>query len=650
MSVRSDTHWKGQERITAHWLSISHELMTDIWCQGDGLPTGDFGSSTSLARIYGTWLLRPLRPHLWDLVIRNRGPGGKGSSLQDATWCRLRLLQHFCRLSLRHRENAIAATTPPQFQVGFAHRWVFCVCFVIDSLIQFNCSRSKEIRNCWKNEETQASLPWLWVISALNQWNHCNLWFHHPCPTVRHCLQELGRGGAFALQSSLYRGASLPLLCLLLKQPVEFAAFECSSGSYYGGLLAGLMGALISCPFNMAKIWVQCKPAGSRQGGQNNHGFHVPGYAGVVCQSFLKHLEEIQVYSIHFTCIASKYDMNLLNQCSIWNNHKQPSNNQPNPYLILSLVVHLELFPTYIHQPPTNSSGEPAGEPVLQLLRTFAGRSPDQATKATLPAMRQAIKASIAFQIPYTTSFLGTYGHLEFFFLPFFCFFWFGTFLNSTDPEVICIFICQFVGVLYCFSVLHCGISCSEPVLKKNAWASLSLLHNSSKFHNFRNSSPMILIFMANQPTPNVSFPANKASHNVFIWFFYLSDIVFSNKLRHLAWDDAWKPLTHSHCHGGRFGCVVYLGRGLAVGRASDACAGRFWGEGPESGGWTHWILRDRRLEGFTNKSFKRSPSFKEAGILRMIVWHELFFKGNLAQQMSFFSKVTLPNKWTKWI
>jgi len=162
----------------------------------------------------------------------------------------------------------------------------------------------------------------------------CNIFVGYPFDTVktrlqlqlhpssRHCLQELGRGGAFALQSSLYRGASLPLLCLLLKQPVEFAAFECSSGSYYGGLLAGLMGALISCPFNMAKIWVQCKPAGSRQ-------------------------------------------------------------------------------------------GEPAGEPVLQLLRTFAGRSPDQATKATLPAMRQAIKASIAFQIPYTTSFLGTYGTLR---------------------------------------------------------------------------------------------------------------------------------------------------------------------------------------------------------------------------------------------
>ena len=40
-----------------------------------------------------------------------------------------------------------------------------------------------------------------------------------------------------------------------------------------------------------------------------------------------------------------------------------------------------------------------------------------------------------------------------------------------------------------------------------------------------------------------------------------------------------------------------------------------FVGEGPESGGWTHWILRDRRLEGFANKSFKRIPGF-----LRVIV------------------------------
>lgn len=256
--------------------------MTDICCrERNFLATGDFGSSSSLARIYGTWLLRPLRPHLWDLVLRNRGPGGKGSSLQDATWCRLRLLQHFCRLSLRHRENAIAVTTPPQFQVGFG-RWqkslvvVFAFFFffrgIVDSLIEFliavDLKKWKVPGRMKKRKLLYHGFDWSprWIngIAAI--------YGNHPCPTVRHCLQELGRGGAFALQSSLYRGASLPLLCLLLKQPVEFAAFECSSGSYYGGLLAGFMGALISCPFNMAKIWVQCKPAGSRQGGQNNHG------------------------------------------------------------------------------------------------------------------------------------------------------------------------------------------------------------------------------------------------------------------------------------------------------------------------------------------------------------------------------------------
>ena len=127
---------------------------------------------------------------------------------------------------------------------------------------------------------------------------------------MRHCLQELGRGGAFALQSSLYRGASLPLLCLLLKQPVEFAAFECSSGSYYGGLLAGFMGALISWPFNMAKIWMQCKPAGSRQGGGpggwgGQPCFHIP-FGGLLVNPS-KNLEQIQVYSIQYTCIHVLY-------------------------------------------------------------------------------------------------------------------------------------------------------------------------------------------------------------------------------------------------------------------------------------------------------------------------------------------------------
>ena len=54
-------------------------------------------------------------------------------------------------------------------------------------------------------------------------------------------------------------------------------------------------------------------------------------------------------------------------------------------------------------------AGEAAWEPVFQSLLRVAGGSGGPAM-ATLPAMRQAMKASIAFQIPYTTSFLGTYG------------------------------------------------------------------------------------------------------------------------------------------------------------------------------------------------------------------------------------------------
>ena len=77
---------------------------------------GESGSSCSFTRIYGTRLSAPIRLHLWDLVFSNRGAGGKGSSFQDATGCRLRLLQHFCWLSLWHRENPIAASTPSKFQ------------------------------------------------------------------------------------------------------------------------------------------------------------------------------------------------------------------------------------------------------------------------------------------------------------------------------------------------------------------------------------------------------------------------------------------------------------------------------------------------------------------------------------------------------
>lgn len=144
--------------------------------------------------------------------------------------------------------------------------------------------------------------------------------------------------------------------------------------------------------------------------------------------------------------------------------------------------------------------------------------------------MRQAVKASIAFQIPYTTSFLGTYGHLDgswrfFFFNPSFVVFWkkcfffvLELFLNhwSWGNLYIYLSICWGTLLLFGFALWNFLLwACS----KKRLFASLSLLHNSSKFQDFRNSSPMILIFMANQPTPNVSFPEIRPAITFFIWF-----------------------------------------------------------------------------------------------------------------------------------
>ena len=153
---------------------------------------------------------------------------------------------------------------------------------------------------------------------------------------------------------------------------------------------------------------------------------------------------------MYYTCIH-KCDMNPLNQPMRHLNNapfettikQTPQTTQPNHLLRTpkeplkkhtvvsncsplnkSQPTNTTPAPVNQHNPVKTLSGEAAGEPVLQLLRNF-GRSPDQATKA-LPAMRQAIKASIAFQIPYTTSFLGTYGHLDVFFfflqIVFFCF------------------------------------------------------------------------------------------------------------------------------------------------------------------------------------------------------------------------------------
>ncbi|CAJ1349165.1 unnamed protein product [Effrenium voratum] len=159
----------------------------------------------------------------------------------------------------------------------------------------------------------------------------CNIFVGYPFDTVKtrlqlqlhpsskHCLQELSRQGPLAFKTALYRGASLPLCALVLKQPFEFAAFEycarAGAGSYCGGLLAGSVGALIACPFNMAKIWMQSQ---------------------------------------------------------------------------------------------STRSGSSAS-----VFQSLARLSPASSGFAALPAMRQAVKASIAFQVPYTTSFLGTYGTLR---------------------------------------------------------------------------------------------------------------------------------------------------------------------------------------------------------------------------------------------
>lgn len=171
----------------------------------------------------------------------------------------------------------------------------------------------------------------------------CNIFIGYPFDTVKtrlqlqlhpnskHCLKELGRGGPLALRSSLYRGASLPLFALVCKQPFEFAAFEyCSArwpggfgATYLGGLLAGSVGALIACPFNVAKIFIQSQAAGHPKASVSESLLRICGCSGVASSG---------ASSVNF---------------------------------------------------------------------------------AALPAMREAFKASVVFQVPFTTAFLGTYGALR---------------------------------------------------------------------------------------------------------------------------------------------------------------------------------------------------------------------------------------------
>jgi len=171
----------------------------------------------------------------------------------------------------------------------------------------------------------------------------CNIFIGYPFDTVKtrlqlqlhpnskHCLKELGRGGPLALRSSLYRGASLPLFALVIKQPFEFAAFEyCSArwpggfgATYLGGLLAGSVGALIACPFNVAKIFIQSQATSKTSTSVSESLLRICGCGGAA-----------------------------------------------------------------------SSNGAPANF-------------------AALPAMREAFKASLVFQVPFTTAFLGTYGAIR---------------------------------------------------------------------------------------------------------------------------------------------------------------------------------------------------------------------------------------------
>eukprot|EP00928_Gymnodinium_smaydae_P100331 TRINITY_DN9820_c0_g1_i1.p1 TRINITY_DN9820_c0_g1~~TRINITY_DN9820_c0_g1_i1.p1 ORF type:complete len:273 (+),score=36.74 TRINITY_DN9820_c0_g1_i1:96-914(+) len=64
---------------------------------------------------------------------------------------------------------------------------------------------------------------------------------------------------------ALYRGALMPLASLVTKRPVEFAAFEwCNAamgdrtkGPFAGGFVAGVISALMGCPFNVVKVQMQ---------------------------------------------------------------------------------------------------------------------------------------------------------------------------------------------------------------------------------------------------------------------------------------------------------------------------------------------------------------------------------------------------------
>lgn len=96
----------------------------------------------------------------------------------------------------------------------------------------------------------------------------------YPFDTVKTRLQlNLHSGALMCVRSivttdgwlALYRGAAMPLASLVCKRPFEFAAFEwfnerfsgLKGASFYGGCLAGFIGAVIGCPFSVVKIQMQ---------------------------------------------------------------------------------------------------------------------------------------------------------------------------------------------------------------------------------------------------------------------------------------------------------------------------------------------------------------------------------------------------------
>mmetsp|Transcript_13802 Transcript_13802/g.38835 ORF Transcript_13802/g.38835 Transcript_13802/m.38835 type:complete len:254 (-) Transcript_13802:102-863(-) len=81
-------------------------------------------------------------------------------------------------------------------------------------------------------------------------------------PGIVSCCKELVQVEG---PRALYRGAAMPLVSLVTKRPFEFVAFEwfnsrfkhLPGATYLGGFLAGILGAMLGCPFSVVKIQLQ---------------------------------------------------------------------------------------------------------------------------------------------------------------------------------------------------------------------------------------------------------------------------------------------------------------------------------------------------------------------------------------------------------